>query len=77
MMDGRTHNRMIIPQNPTPQLVASCLRLIHHPRSPRHRWVSSQSQGASTSVLAVLIPLRLGSPTSMLASAIASRLSPR
>ena len=56
MINVWTQGYEIIPQNPTPQLVASCLRSIHHPRSRRNWWVSSQIQPAFTYALAEPIP---------------------
>lgn len=55
MTDRQTQDNEIIRQNPTPQLVASCPRSIHHPRYHRHRWVSLRIQEAFTYALAVPI----------------------
>ena len=59
MIDVWTQGYEIIPQNPIPQLVASCLRPIHHPRSRRHWWVSSQIQSAFIDALAEPLPGKL------------------
>ena len=57
MIEPWTQGYEFIPQNPpTPQLVAFCLRSIHHPRSRRRWWVSSQIQQAFTYALAEPLP---------------------